>query len=121
MPCSVRDRSAFESYSARPYEIRAASYAVLVISEAEHRIPEAWLADYPEIPWHAIRTIGNKLRHEYHRISETILWGIVATHSDELTTASRRCWPSTADGLRQASWRGVRPRPGAGHPPALTE
>lgn len=85
--CSVRDRSTFESFSASPSDIRAASYSVLVISEAVRRIPEAWLADYPEIPWHAIRTIGNKLRHEYQRISDTILWGIVAAHSDELRKA----------------------------------
>ena len=35
-------------------------------------------------PWHAIRGIGNKLRHEYQKISEIILWKIIAIHSDGL-------------------------------------
>lgn len=64
--------------------MRAASYSVMVISEAVRRIPEAWLAEQPDTPWHAIRAIGNKLRHEYQRVSDVILWGIITTHSDEL-------------------------------------
>ena len=84
---SVRSRGTFESFRNNPADIRAVSFSVLVISEAARRIPDAWLAAYPDIPWHAIRTIGNKLRHEYQRISETILWGIVAKHADELKAA----------------------------------
>lgn len=64
--------------------MRAASYSVLVISEAVRRIPEPWLADHPETPWHAIRSIGNKLRREYQRVSEVILWGIITKHSVSL-------------------------------------
>jgi uncharacterized protein with HEPN domain len=83
---SVRDRTTFEQFKINPADIRATSYSVLVISEAVRRIPEAWLAEYPDTPWHAIRSIGNKLRHEYQGISEIILWGIIATHSTELKT-----------------------------------
>ena len=46
-----------------------------------------WIAEFPNTPWRAIRAIGNKLRHEYQRISETILWGIVTTQAAELKTA----------------------------------
>ena len=59
----------------------------MVISEAVRRIPDEWIAEFPNTPWHAIRAIGNKLRHEYQRISETILWGIVTTQAAELRTA----------------------------------
>jgi uncharacterized protein with HEPN domain len=38
-------------------------------------------------PWHAIRTIGNKLRHEYQGVSSTILWGIIDIHAKELKAA----------------------------------
>lgn len=70
---SIRSRETFESFRNNPAHIRAVSFSVLVISEAARRIPDTWLAAYPDIPWHAVRTIGNKLRHEYQRISETIL------------------------------------------------
>lgn len=81
---ALRDRSTFETFKASSSDVRAASYSVLVISEAVRRIPDDWLAEHPETPWHAIRTIGNKLRHEYQRVSEVILWGIVTEHSDTL-------------------------------------
>lgn len=81
---SVRDRSTFESFKSSGADVRAVSYAILVISEAVRRIPEGWLAAYPDTPWHAVRTIGNKLRHEYQRVSDILLWGIVETHADRL-------------------------------------
>lgn len=83
----LRNRTTFEQFKNNPADIRAASYAVLVISEAVRRIPSAWLDAHSGIPWQAIRTIGNKLRHEYQRISDAILWGIIDTHSAELKTA----------------------------------
>jgi uncharacterized protein with HEPN domain len=81
---TVRSRTTLESFRQSPTDIRAASFSILVISEAVRRIPDDWLAAYPDMPWHAIRTIGNKLRHEYQRISETIVWGVIATHCDAL-------------------------------------
>jgi len=81
---SLRERSTFETFKASSADVRAASYSVLVISEAVRRIPDDWLAEHPETPWHAIRTIGNKLRHEYQRVSEIILWGIITEHADAL-------------------------------------
>ena len=84
---SVRDRTTFEAFKASSADVRATSYSVLVISEAVRRVPDDWLAEHPDIPWHAIRAIGNKLRHEYEKISEVIIWGIVTKHADELKRA----------------------------------
>ena len=81
---SVRDRMTFEQFAASSVEVRAVTYSVLIISEATRRLPEDWLADFPKIPWHAVKAIGNKLRHEYQRLSDVILWGIAIRHSDEL-------------------------------------
>jgi len=84
---SVRDRLTFETFRASSLDVRATSYSILVISEAVRRIPDAWLSHHPEVPWHAIRTIGNKLRHEYQRVSDVILWGIISTHASVLKAA----------------------------------
>lgn len=83
---SIRNRETFETFNASAVDVRAASYSIMVISEAVRRVPAAWLDEYPDRPWHAVRTIGNKLRHEYQRVSTIILWGIVADHADALKT-----------------------------------
>lgn len=83
---SVRDRATLETFKASSADLRAA-YSIMIISEAVRRISDDWLAGHPEVPWHAIRAIGNKLRHEYQRVSESILWGIITTHSDVLKPA----------------------------------
>lgn len=84
---TVRDRSTFEQFKANSADIRAASYSILVISEAVRRLPDAWLTPHPHVPWHAIRAIGNKLRYEYQRVSDVILWGVITVHSDVLKEA----------------------------------
>ncbi len=67
---SLRDRTTFESFKSSSTDVRAASYSILIISEAARRIPDEWIAEFPNTPWHAIRAIGNELRHEYQRISD---------------------------------------------------
>jgi uncharacterized protein with HEPN domain len=58
---------------------RAAASAIQTISEAVRRIPEDWLADFPTEPWGQIKGIGNRLRHEYFRVDDGILWEIMTT------------------------------------------
>jgi uncharacterized protein with HEPN domain len=36
------------------------------------------------VPWRNIMAIGNKLRHEYHRVDADIIWGVAQTHLGEL-------------------------------------
>jgi uncharacterized protein with HEPN domain len=48
-----------------------------IISEASLRVPPSMQASQPNIPWAQITAIGNVLRHEYHRISDTIVWNVV--------------------------------------------
>ena len=58
---------------------RAAAYAIQTISEAVRRIPDDWLADFPTEPWGQIKAIGNRLRHEYFRVDDAILWQVMTT------------------------------------------
>lgn len=45
-----------------------------IISEASRHLPTALLARHPEIPWDQVKGIGSILRHEYHRISDKVIW-----------------------------------------------
>jgi uncharacterized protein with HEPN domain len=69
---------------------RAAAYAIQTISEAVRRIPDDWLADYPAEPWTQIKSIGNRIRHEYFRLDDALLWQIMTTDIQALQTVLER-------------------------------
>lgn len=51
--------------------------ALEVIGEASNRIPEEVKEKYPNIPWHKIRGLRNKIVHNYDDIDYTIVWNIL--------------------------------------------
>jgi uncharacterized protein with HEPN domain len=51
-----------------------------IVSEAARRIPPELQATQPDIPWAQIMGISNVLRHEYHRISDTVIWNVVQVY-----------------------------------------
>lgn len=50
---------------------------VEIVSEASRRIPDELKAERPDIPWRAVATVGNVIRHKYDRISDPEIWSIV--------------------------------------------
>lgn len=58
----------------------AVQRGIEIISEASRHIPEAMKATHPEVRWRALAGVGNILRHEYHRISDKVVWD--AVHHD---------------------------------------
>ena len=58
-----------------------------IISEAARRIPPEVLASQPKIPWSQIAGIGNVLRHEYHRVSDRLIWNVVQVNLPPLKAA----------------------------------
>ncbi|CAG0957009.1 hypothetical protein ANRL2_00553 [Anaerolineae bacterium] len=61
--------------------------AVEIISEASRALPADVTATQPQINWRAVRAIGNVLRHEYHSLSDPILWNVVIDEFPRLKTA----------------------------------
>lgn len=76
-----------ESLFHDPIAYRAAVYSLLKISEACRNIPEEWLKKVPDIRWNAIKAIGNKIRHEYFRLDQDILWDIMTGQLANLAKA----------------------------------
>lgn len=68
----------------------AVERGIEIISEASRRIPDEVLAREPEVPWKQIKGIGNILRHEYHDISDDIIWDIVLHEIPRLKAAVER-------------------------------
>src|SRR5262245_42334447 len=65
----------------------ACQYAVLVLAEAANHLPPHIRARAPDVPWASIISIGNKLRHEYHRVDPEIIWDIIRNHVHSLEAA----------------------------------
>lgn len=65
----------------------AVQRGIEIISEAARRIPPELQATQPSVPWAQIMGIGNILRHEYHRVSDTVIWNVVIHHLPPLRAA----------------------------------
>jgi uncharacterized protein with HEPN domain len=80
----LAERMTLTKFRTDPIVRRAAAYAIQTISEAVRHIPDDWLADYPTEPWTQIKGIGNRIRHEYFRLDDAILWEIITTDTHAL-------------------------------------
>jgi len=79
-------RLTLSTFRTDPIARRAAAYAIQTISEAGRQIPDGWLADFPNEPWGQIKRIGDRIRHEYFRIDDAILWQVMTTDAPALET-----------------------------------
>jgi uncharacterized protein with HEPN domain len=61
--------------------------AIEIVSEASRAIPADLQAARPEIPWRQVMAIGNVLRHEYHGLSDKVIWGVVTDELPKLKVA----------------------------------
>ena len=69
-----------ETYTTNFVKRLAVERCVEIVSEASRHLPVELTSAYPGIPWHDIRGIGNRLRHEYQRVDDQVIW-FVATRS----------------------------------------
>jgi uncharacterized protein with HEPN domain len=74
-----------EDWAAR----RATERGIEIISEASRHLPADHKLQHPDIPWREIAGIGNKLRHEYQRIEDRVLWNVVQRELEPLERAAR--------------------------------
>jgi uncharacterized protein with HEPN domain len=61
-----------------------------IISEAVRHIPDDLLAKQPQIAWSDIRSIGNLIRHEYHRVDPNVIWTVVSDDLPALKSAVQK-------------------------------
>ena len=54
----------------------AVERCVEVVSEASRHVPPESKDRFSAVPWSEIAAVGNRLRHEYNRLDDRILWQI---------------------------------------------
>jgi uncharacterized protein with HEPN domain len=65
----------------------AAERCVEIISEASRRLPDAWKAEHPSIPWSDIAGIGSVLRHDYDDVNLDTIVKLRGRSLDAVRTA----------------------------------
>ena len=81
------NRKTFEEFADDWLVKHGVQRGIEIISEAARHLPDTMLAAHPDVPWRQIRGAGNVLRHEYHRVSDRIIWSVVTEHLSPLRTA----------------------------------
>jgi uncharacterized protein with HEPN domain len=51
-----------------------------IIGEAANRLPDKFREEHPQVPWHKIVGLRNRIIHDYFGIDLNIIWQII--HSD---------------------------------------
>jgi len=56
----------------------ALQMAIVITAEAAKTLPRDLVACYPGVEWTALIKMGDRLKHNYHRLSTRVLWDTVA-------------------------------------------
>ena len=64
----------FESFRADRRTRQLVERNLEILSEASRRLPAELKDREPDVPWHEVMSIGNVLRHGYHRAEVSTLW-----------------------------------------------
>jgi uncharacterized protein with HEPN domain len=83
----ILDDADFGTYQKSIASRRGIEHCVEIISEAARFLPGELTARHPHIPWQQIRAIGNRLRHEYQRVDDLVMWRTATQSLPELRVA----------------------------------
>lgn len=74
----------FEDYYQSWIVRRAVERAIEIISEASRHIPDEIKQQMANTNWRHVADIGNILRHEYHNVSDRMIYNIAIDYFPEL-------------------------------------
>ena len=74
----------FNSFRKDERTLRAVELDFIVIGEASGQIPEEVQTKYPDIPWHLMRAIRNRIVHVYFSVDPKLLWDTVQNDLPQL-------------------------------------
>ncbi len=80
-------RSAFEADQMR---IDAVIRNLGIIGEAVKKIPDSIREKYPNVPWHNIAGLRNRVIHVYFNVDMDIIWDVVQSKLPPLSTQIQR-------------------------------
>jgi len=67
----------FEKFQGDEKTIKAVELDLIVIGEAANQIPAEVEDAHPEVPWHLMRAMRNRLVHIYFLVDARLLWDTI--------------------------------------------
>ena len=67
----------FETFRQDLKTIRAIELNFIIIGEAANAIPDEVQDAHPEVPWHFMRAMRNRLVHVYFEVDPKLMWDTV--------------------------------------------
>lgn len=64
-----------------------------IVGEATRQMPQAVRDQHPEIPWHQMAGMRNRMVHDYAGVDLDIVWTVVTTSLPELAEQLRKLPP----------------------------
>jgi uncharacterized protein with HEPN domain len=71
----------------------ALTHLIQVMGEAAQRISNEFRQSYPEIQWHEIAGMRNRIVHDYLNVDEDVIWEVVSQDLQSLVTSLERIAP----------------------------
>ena len=67
----------FNTFQADVRTLRAVELDFIIIGEAANQVPDDIQELYPEVPWHLMKTMRNRLVHVYFSVDPVLVWDTV--------------------------------------------
>ena len=74
---SLLETTTEESFLANLMDFNAICLELIQIGERVNQIPESVYEDYPEIPWHELYGLRNRIVHGYDKVKKSIIWATI--------------------------------------------
>jgi uncharacterized protein with HEPN domain len=84
---SFMDEMDFDTFRQDVKTIRAVELNLIIIGEAANAIPNEIQETHPEVPWHFMRAMRNRLVHVYFGIDPILVWDTVKNDLPLLQTS----------------------------------
>ena len=74
----------FQSFCQDQKTVRAVEMNFIIIGEAAASIPDEVIEAHPEVQWHLMRGMRNRIVHAYFTVDEQIMWDTLKTDIPDL-------------------------------------
>jgi len=80
----------FEAFRSDIKTIRAVELNFIIIGESVNAIPDDVQGAHPEVPWHFMRAMRNRLVHVYFEVDARLVWNTIKNDLPPLFTALKK-------------------------------
>lgn len=77
----------YDSFSADKRSVEACVFNISQMGELVRRLDDEFTEAHPEIPWHALYGLRNRIVHDYEGVNLQLVWEII---SDDLPVLKSR-------------------------------